>query len=185
MIKKLFMVMLFTSKIFSFPPPPESFDVTNTNNSGPGSLREAVANFIVNRDYPFGVGIFFKVPDRDDIVITLESDIIVENADGWIGCGTYGNKTVTITGKGKLIIKSSEVRLAKNIKHIFQPKKLFELAAHAVANMPSNIECGNAKNLPVEVREQIDQLQQSNEQNSTTVFPQKIVRERPDSCLIS
>lgn len=111
------------------------FEVTNTHDSGQGSLRQTVADFMQNQDWAFGVGIFFKVPNIDSIVITLESDIVIEDGQGWIGSNTYGNKTVTITGNGKLMVKSSQVRVAENIKYRFQPKSLLELAAYAVANL--------------------------------------------------
>lgn len=183
MIKKIFIcVVLICFYCNAFPPPPISFEVENTNDSGPGSLREAAADFIKNQDWDFGVGIFFEVPNVDKIVITLESDIVIEDAEGWIGSKTYGNQTVTITGKGKLILKRCKVRLAENIKHIFQPRSLLELAAYTVANMPWYMKW-QANPLPIELKELINKLNQPKQ--ALPVVPKKLQGKSSEPCIIS
>lgn len=115
--------------------PPCKIIVINTNDAGPYSLRNAVEKIY---KYPKHVcGITFNVAESDNPVITLNSDIIIEDevVDQMGQCiidTEDKNSLVTIQGIGSLIIKSLNVKVAENIVRIVQPKSLVQLATQAV-----------------------------------------------------
>lgn len=116
MFKNVLILTLITAKIFTIVPLGSFYEVTNTNDSGPGSLREAIQHFNEDEHFP-GPIIHFRVPGVEHIHITLQSNIIVNNRGmkGWIGSSINGNKLVTIQGPGFLIINSFQVELDEHV----------------------------------------------------------------------
>lgn len=104
-----------------------TFTVTNTNDSGPGSLREAVIRF--NMGHHEDDIIEFELPVSGPVQINLLSDIEITRREGCIF--SILNK-INICGDGLLKTKYPSMKLI-NFNRIQQPKSLVEIALKAVA----------------------------------------------------
>ncbi len=116
--------------------------VTNTNDSGPGSLREAVKRSDENHGMVPNI-INFKIPGNGPFTINLLSDIIIERSaeiNGFSQPGaSLGNELITITG-GELKPQSSRIKIQgiKQVHQIYQPKTLREQAIANIAKQVRN-----------------------------------------------
>lgn len=104
-----------------------TFTVTNTNDSGAGSLRDAVTRF--NESHHKDDEIEFKIPGNGPLQINLLSDIEINRREGALYSLTH---EVNIYGKGLLKTKYPSVILI-GINRIQQPKSLREMALKIVA----------------------------------------------------
>lgn len=147
----LFIFLLAPHTIFCPPCGARTFTVTNTNDSGPGSFRAAVAQF--NHGYDEGDTIEFILPGNGPFYIHLLSDLKISRENGVI----FSTLPVTIRGNGSFKRKHSST-LIGNLNWIRQQKSLREIATAVIAQQIVATKCEkkNAlERLPAELRESV------------------------------
>lgn len=158
---RIILALLFLSSQMSYSMHPFIISVNNCNDSGGASLRWAVAVFNQFRRGDYCCGIRFMIPDVKNPVITLESDIVIEEG----AAKSYRievesslkDQIITIQGKGRLIYNPAKITVSSNIVFAKQPQSLVNLAAGRVAILmksdPRSIK--RVKLLPPELRAHI------------------------------
>lgn len=102
-----------------------TFTVTNANDSGPGSLREAITQF--NYGYHEEDIIEFELPVAGPVKINLLSDISITRDTGFI----WAIEPIHIVGA--TLIPSVGTVIGRRISYTRNPKSLRDLAASVVA----------------------------------------------------
>lgn len=93
-MKRILFIFLLTSHSIFSGPGPQTFTVTNTNDSGTGSFREAVARF--NNGYEEDDKIEFELSGNGPFYIHLLSDLEISRENGMV----LSTVPVTIRGNG-------------------------------------------------------------------------------------
>lgn len=143
-----------------------TFTVINTNDSGLGSLREAVVQF--NNGHREDDCIEFELPVAGPVQIDLLSDIEITR---WKGLIFSIANQISIRGNGLLIRKYSGVKLV-GINRIQQPKSLLEIALKAAVQRAISLKLDkNAflKSLPKDLHDRFEEEYSKQQQHEADI----------------